>query len=217
MSSLENNKIFAAILCVGITIMLVDFVADRVIVSENLVKDAVAIDGAVASGHGAATPAKPTIPDPIMALLAAADIERGAKISKACAACHSFGKDGPVKQGPNLWNIVGANKAGNSSFSYSKGMQGAGGTWDYDSLNKFLTKPKKFISGTKMNFAGLKKPKHRSALIAWLRLQADTPLALPSDADIAAEQAAFAPPEEEHEGGETTGEIQEKAPETSHH
>ena len=206
MSSFENNKIFAAILCVGITVMLTNFVADKVIVSEVLEKDAVAIDGAVASGHGAATPKKPKIPDPIMALLATADIAKGAKISKACAACHSFGKGGPVKQGPNLWNITGASKGGTTGFSYSKGMQEAGGIWDYDSLNKFLTKPKKFISGTKMNFAGLKKPKDRAAFIAWLRTQADTPLALPSDADITAEQAAFAPPVEE-----------ETAPETSHH
>ncbi|PCI54864.1 MAG: cytochrome c family protein [Alphaproteobacteria bacterium] len=218
MSSLENNKIFAAVLCVGITIMLTNFVADKIIVSEPLEKDAVAIDGAVASGHGASTPKKPKIPDPIMALLATADMAKGAKISKACAACHSFDKGGPVKQGPNLWNITGSNKGGKISFSYSKGMQEAGGIWDYDSLNKFLTKPKKFISGTKMNFAGLKKAKDRAAFVAWLRMQADTPFALPNDADIAAEQIAFAPPVEEephHDNTETQAE--EAAPKESHH
>ncbi|PCJ03225.1 MAG: cytochrome c family protein [Alphaproteobacteria bacterium] len=219
MSSLENNKIFAAILCVGITVMLTNFVADRVIVSEPLEKDAVAIDGAVASGHGAATPKKPKIPDPIMALLATADMEKGAKISKACAACHSFDKGGPVKQGPNLWSIAGANKGGKVDFSYSKGMQEAGGIWDYDSLNKFLTKPKKFISGTKMNFAGLKKAKDRAALVAWLRTQADAPFALPSDTDIAAEQTAFAPPPAEEEPHHDDAEIhaEEAAPEVNHH
>ena len=217
MSSLENNKIFAAVLCVGITVMLINFVADRVIISEDLEKDAVAIDGAVASGHGAAAPAKPKLPDPIMALLATADMAKGAKISKACAACHSFGKGGPVKQGPNLWNITGDNKGGKAGFSYSKAMLEAGGVWDYDSLNKFLAKPKKFISGTKMNFAGLKKAKDRAALIAWLRTQADTPITLPSESDIAAEQAAFAPPAEEvHHDAETPAD-ESATPVTSHH
>lgn len=190
--------------------MLLNFVADKIIVSEDLKKDVVAIDGAATGGHGTAKPAKPKLPEPIMALLATADIAKGAKISKACAACHSFKKGGPVKQGPNLWNITGANKGGKSGFSYSKGMTEAGGTWNYDSLNKFLTKPKKFIAGTKMNFPGLKKPKDRAALVAWLRTQADAPLALPDDAEIAAEQLAFAPPAEE----ET---IEEAVPEVSHH
>lgn len=199
--------------------MLLNFVADKIIVSKDLKKDVVAIDGAAASGHGGTIPAKPKLPDPIMALLAKADIAKGAKISKACAACHSFDKGGPVKQGPNLWNITGSSKGGKAGFSYSKGMTEAGGVWGYDSLNKFLTKPKKFISGTKMNFAGLKKSKDRAALVAWLRTQADAPLALPSDSEIAAEQLAFAPPmEEEHsDQSETNGEAQETTPEASHH
>ncbi len=193
MSSFELNKIFAAILCVGITIMLLNFTTGKILVAEELEKDAVTIEGTVASTHNA-TPAAPKLPDPIMAILADADIAKGAKLSKACAACHSFNKDGANKMGPNLWNIVGAAKAGKDGFSYSKAMVAAGGNWDYDSLNQFLTKPKKFISGTKMNFAGLKKAKDRAALVAWLRAQADAPIALPSTEDIAAEQALFAPP-----------------------
>lgn len=194
MSSFELNKIFAAILCVGITIMLLNFTTGKILVAEELEKDAVSIEGTVASGGHNATPAAPKLPDPIMAILADADIAKGAKLSKACAACHSFNKDGANKMGPNLWNIVGAAKAGKDGFSYSKAMVAAGGNWDYDSLNQFLTKPKKFISGTKMNFAGLKKSKDRAALVAWLRSQADTPIELPSAEEIATEQAAFAPP-----------------------
>ncbi len=211
MSSFEFNKIFAAFLCVGITVMLINFFTDKIIVSEDLEKDVVAIDGAATSGHGSSKPAKPKLPDPIMALLATADIAKGAKISKACAACHSFEKGGPVKQGPNLWDITNAPKAGKAGFSYSKGLIEAGGTWDYDSLNKFLAKPKKFIAGTKMNFAGLKKPKDRAALVAWLREQADSPVALPSEAEIASEQLAFAPPAEEEVVNEETVTTEEEA------
>lgn len=197
MSNLENNKIFAAILTAGITLMLTGFIADQVFHEEKLEKDAVMIEGASADGHGGAAPQKPQLPEPIMALLASADVEKGAKISKACAACHSFDKGGPVKQGPNLWGVVGRAKASASGFAYSDGLANAGGNWDYDSLNHFMWKPKKFIAGTKMNFAGLKKPQDRAALIAWLRAQSDAPAALPTDAEIEAEQLAFAPPAEE--------------------
>ncbi len=194
MSDLNSNKIFAAVLCAGLTVMLTGFVADQLFVPKALEKNAVEIEGASTNTHGSA-PAKPKLPDPIMALLADADIAKGAKLSKACAACHSFDKGGPVKQGPSLWNIIGTSKAYASGFSYSDAMKEKGGNWDYDSLNKFLAKPKKFIPGTKMNFAGIKKAKDRAAFIAWLRDQADNPVALPTADEIAAEQAAFAPPE----------------------
>ena len=59
--------------------------------------------------------------------------------------------------------------------------------WDYQSLNAFLAKPKAYISGTKMNFAGLKKPQDRANMIAYLRQQADTAAALPTAEEIAAE------------------------------
>ncbi|MGH1456108.1 MAG: c-type cytochrome [Alphaproteobacteria bacterium] len=220
----ESNKIFAAVLCALITVMLSSFIANQIIKPEALEKDAVEIEGASASGHSAVD-AGPKLPDPIMALLAEADTEKGAKISKACAACHSFEKGGPVKQGPNLWGIVGKAKGSIAGFAYSDDLIAKGGEWDYDSLNHFLEKPKRYISGTKMNFAGLKKAKDRAALIGWLREQADSQAALPTDAEIAAEQAAFAPPEPEEApeeektaDGEATEATTEEAPtEDGHH
>lgn len=193
MSSFENNKIFAALLCALIAVWVTGFIADRAFDEQILEKDAVFIEGSIVASANAA-PARPKIPDPVMALLATADIERGAKISKACAACHSFDKGGPVKQGPNLWGIVNKDKTSTSGFKYSKGLKALDGKWGYDSLNKFLTKPKKFAPGTKMNFAGLKKAKDRAALIMWLREQGSANAPLPSAAQIQAEQAAFAPP-----------------------
>src|SRR5690606_13261412 len=90
------------------------------------------------------------MPEPILHLIAAAEIAQGEKLSKACAACHSFEKGGPAKVGPNLWNTVGHSKGGHSGFEYSAGMKALGGTWTYADLNKFLWKPKKFVEGTKM-------------------------------------------------------------------
>ena len=66
------------------------------------------------------------------------------------------------------------------------------GNWDYQALNGFLYKPKAYLAGTKMNFAGLKKPRDRANVIAYLRSLADSPVALPSDADIAAEASQLA-------------------------
>ncbi len=204
----ESNKIFAAILCALTTVMLSGFIANKIIKPKALEKDAVEIEGA-SDTAGAAINTGPKLPEPIMALLAEADLEKGAKISKACAACHSFEKGGPTKQGPNLWGIVGSTKGAIPGFAYSEELIAKGGKWDYDSLNHFLEKPKRYISGTKMNFAGLKKAKDRATLIAWLRQQADSQVALPTEAEIAAEQAAFAPPEPEASEEEAAAEGEE--------
>jgi cytochrome c len=193
MSSLETNKIFAAVLCAGITVMLGGFFAHQVVHPNTLEKDAVTIEGA-SDDHGGGVAAGPEMPEPIMQLIAAADIEKGAKISKACAACHGFEKGAPTKQGPGLWGVISHAKGAHEGFDYSPGLKAKGGVWDYDALNHFLWKPKKFVDGTKMNFIGLKKAEDRAALIAWLRQQADAPVALPTDTEIAAEAAALAPP-----------------------
>ncbi len=192
MSSFEKNKIFAAILCAALVVMLSGFIANKLVKPEKLKEDAVAIDGApIASASGGAK--KPALPEPVMGLLAEADLERGAKISKQCTACHSFEKGGATKQGPNLWQIVNKSKTAVSGYKYSDALQSIGGKWSYDSLNKFLWKPKKYAPGTKMSYKGLKKPQDRAAIIAWLRQQASSPAALPSAGEISAEQAAFAP------------------------
>ena len=194
MSSFELNKIFAAVLVAGIVAMLAGFIAEHLIHPHALEQDAVAIDAEAADAGGSA---KAALPEPILHLIATADIAKGEKLSKACAACHSFDKGGPSKLGPNLWGVVGGPKAHVGAFEYSAGMKALGGTWGYADLNKFLWKPKKFVEGTKMNFVGLKKPEDRAAIIAWLRTLADSPRPLPGEGEIAAEAAELAPPEPE--------------------
>lgn len=195
MSNFEFNKIFAAILIAGIAAYLTAFIGDHLVHSRHLEKDAVFVEGAAL--EGGAGPAKPKGPDPVMHLIATADIARGEKLSKACAACHSFDNGGVNKIGPNLWGVVNADKGHHAGFAYSDAMLAKGGTWSYASLNKFLWKPKAYVEGTKMNYLGIKKPGDRAAMIAWLRTLSSSPAALPSDAEIAAEAAELAPPEEE--------------------
>jgi len=117
----------------------------------------------------------------IVPLLSAADTAAGeAYFAKKCALCHDISKGGPNKTGPNLWGIVGRSVASASGFGYSKAMAEHGGNWSFDELNGFLHKPKKYISGTIMAFAGVKKDDERANLIAYLNSQSDAPKAIPA-------------------------------------
>ncbi len=63
-------------------------------------------------------------------------------------------------------------------FNYSSVMAGMHDKkWTYEELNAFLTSPKTYAPGTKMTFAGLKKPEERADVIAYLRTQSDNPIA----------------------------------------
>lgn len=191
MSSFEMNKIFAAILVAGIIAMLSGFIAKKLVHPDFPAQDAVAIDGGEIESAGTGAPA---MPEPILHLIAAADIAQGEKLSRACAACHSFDQGGVQKIGPNLWNIIGADKAQIEGFAYSAALENMPGQWGYTELNKFLWKPKDYVPGTKMNYIGLRKPEDRASIIAWLRSLSSSPAPLPGDAAIAAEQAELAPP-----------------------
>lgn len=190
MNGMEWNKIMAALLVAGIVASLSGFIAKETVHAHALHEDAVPVEAS--AGGGATAAAAQAGPEPILAMIAAADITRGEKISKACTACHSFNKGGADGAGPNLWGVVGRAKGSHGGFAYSDGMKAKGGNWGYDELNHFLWKPKAFVDGTKMNFIGLKKPEDRASLIAWLRTLSDGPAALPSESAIAAEQAAMA-------------------------
>jgi len=193
MSNFEFNKIFAAILIAGIAAMFSGFVANKLVHPEKLEKDAVEIEGGAIASSG---PAKPKGPEPVLHMIASADIARGEKLSRACAACHSFDNGGVNKVGPNLWATVNAKKGHISGFAYSDELLATGGKWTYESLNKFLYKPKAYAPGTKMNYIGMKKPEDRAAMIAWLRTLAPSAAPLPSEAQIAAEAAELSPVEE---------------------
>ncbi len=117
--------------------------------------------------------------EPMASLLAAASVESGKKLAKKCALCHTFKKGGPHKIGPNLWDIVGADKARWENFSYSTALAGVGGSWWYEELNAWVAKPRAYIPGTKMTFNGPKKPEDRADLIAYLRTLSDSPRPLP--------------------------------------
>lgn len=189
MYELGLNKIFAAFLVAGLLLMTGIKLADILVPHSELQQNAYVIEVPEGGGDAAAAPVDKG-PEPILALLASADAVAGEKLAKKCTACHVFDAGGANKVGPALWNIVNADKGAVGDFSYSNALAGFGGAWDYASLNLFLAKPKAYISGTKMNFAGLKKPQDRANMIAYLRQQADSPATLPSAAEVAAENGS---------------------------
>ncbi|MCR9088911.1 MAG: cytochrome c family protein [Rhodobacteraceae bacterium] len=104
--------------------------------------------------------------------LAEGDAAKGEKVFNKCKACHAVGPDAKNKVGPVLTGIVGTPAGQNSDFKYSDAlmaMAADGLVWDEASLTGYLTKPKDFMDGTKMSFAGLRKEDDIVNVIAYLQ------------------------------------------------
>jgi cytochrome c len=177
-SLMEANKFYAAILVAGILAMISIIGSGLLVAPVELEKRAYPIEGVGQAPAEGAAP-KPAEVEPVTLLLAKADPDHGAQIAKQCQACHNFAKGGPDMVGPNLWGVLGGPHAHKQGYAYSEAMEHFPGTWDYESVNKFIAKPSAYLAGTKMGFAGLKKPQDRADVIAWLRQQSDSPLPLP--------------------------------------
>ena len=130
------------------------------------------------------------------ARLAAADPDRGRKVFRKCAACHTAGKGGARKIGPNLWGIVGAPVGARAGFRYSKAMTAFGGNWTPERLDAYLAKPGALVKGGSMSFAGLKRGRDRADVIAFLNERGDRPAAFGSAAPAAPAVSGPAAPED---------------------
>ncbi len=104
------------------------------------------------------------------AALAQGDTAAGEKMFKKCKVCHGF-DPGKKKIGPHLKGVVGRKAGAVEGYKYSKVMAASDVIWDEANLDAFLKKPKAFMKGTKMSFAGLKKEDQRTDLIAYLKAQ----------------------------------------------
>lgn len=170
MSGLELNKIAAAILLASLIAMVVGVVSNILYKPKLEVAQRGYQIEVAESGELAGQPEEE--PLDIETLMANANAEAGAKTIKKCVACHSFDQGGANKVGPNLWKVVNAQKGHKADYPYSKAILAAGGAWDNESLFHFLKKPSKFIPGTKMSFAGIRKPEEIADVIAYLKEKA---------------------------------------------
>lgn len=100
----------------------------------------------------------------------AGDAASGEKVFKRCKACHYADKE-KNKTGPHLVNVIDRKAGSIEGYKYSKAMAASGLVWDEATLTAYLKAPKKFLKGTKMAFAGLKKDDDIKNLIAYLKTQ----------------------------------------------
>ena len=194
MDSFEWNKIAGAVLGTLIFVLVIKFGTEAIFDVEKPAKPGYVVEGVTeeASNATPTAPVEEAIPD-WGTVLPTADAAAGQKISARCEQCHDLSKGGPNKIGPNLWGVLGRARGTHPGFSYSGAMTASHDNWSFDNFFKFIKSPAAYVPGTKMSFAGLRSADDRINLIAWLRTQADSPLAIPAPKPAAAAPAAPAP------------------------
>lgn len=201
MSDLRFNAIAGAVLASGLAVMGLRWGAEEAFHAHYPEKLPLALDvSAGASGGGGEATADAGPPDFGRLFADEAQltsfIERGDKVHKVCTSCHTDTPDGGNKTGPGLYGVFGRAAGSHPGFSYSDSMKAYGKPWSYDSLYAFLEAPAKYVPGTTMGFAGVKKSEDRVALVAYLRSLSPSPAPLPAPlpeaapAETAATEAA---------------------------
>ena len=176
MDSFEINKIIAAILVTVLLVFGIGKISEIIFHTEKPDVQGYKVEIKVDTS---ADQTKAENQIDISVLLALGDIDHGKSVFKKCVACHSISRDGGNKIGPKLYNVVGRTVGSVSDYKFSKALASYGKEWTFEELNGFLIKPSKWIKGTKMAFAGLKKEKDRASVLLYLNENNDSPKNLP--------------------------------------
>ena len=180
MDSFELNKIIAAILMVALLIIGIGKLSDVIFHVEKPETPGYSVDIEQKTTLDTVVSSETTEEKvDIAALISMGDLATGEKVFKKCAACHSIVKGGKNNIGPALYNVVGRQVGAVNDYKYSKALSGYGKEWTFEELNGYLLKPAKWIKGTKMAFAGLRKEKDRASVILYLNQNSDNPKPLP--------------------------------------
>ena len=172
------NKIIVSVILAIILVFGINKIADVIFYVEKPEKSAYQVDSVttVASTTTTETNSVGSDSGNIMALFASTNAADGAKIFKKCAACHSIAEGGANKIGPALWGVIGRKAGSVPNYKYSKAMAAYSKNWSFEEMNGFLIKPKDWIKGTKMSFAGLKNAKDRASVILYMNKNSSNPL-----------------------------------------
>jgi len=179
MHGFEINKIIAAIILTIVIVLGINKLAD-VIYNVKVREDAIyKVAKVTETKEISKDDNKAKSGNDIKIFMDLGSIDHGKTVAKKCIGCHSVSKGGGNKIGPALWGVIGRKVGSVSEYKYSKAMGGFGKNWDFEAMNNFLIKPKDYIKGNKMAFAGISKEKDRASLILYLNEQSDSPLLLP--------------------------------------
>ena len=180
MDSFEINKIVAAVLLVALIIIGINKLSNLIFYVEKPKTPGYVVEVEQVSSDNTLSSTN-TIEEKIdiAVLMAMGDITKGEKVFKKCAACHSIVKGGKNNIGPALYNVVGRKVGSISDYKYSKALSEYNKEWTIEELNGYLIKPAKWIKGTKMAFAGLRKEEDRASVIKYLNQNSDNPVPLP--------------------------------------
>ena len=171
------NKIAVSIIIVVILVLGINKIADVIFYVEKPEKSSYQVANVTSTTNTTAAETSSESGN-IMTLFASASAVEGEKVFKKCLACHSIAESGGNKIGPALWGVLGRKVGSVSDYKYSKAMSAYGKNWSFEEMDGFLTKPKNWIKGTKMSFAGLKKAEDRAAVILYMNENTNSPLPL---------------------------------------
>ena len=179
MDSFEINKIVAAVLMVALIVIGIGKLSDVIFHVDKPEKPGYTVEVEAATNVSNSSSSTEIKKVDIAALMAMGDVATGEKVFKKCAACHSIIKGGKNAIGPALYNVVGRKVGAVEDYKYSKALMAYDKNWTFEELNGFLKKPSKYIKGTKMAYAGLRKESDRASVIKYLNENSDNPKPLP--------------------------------------
>ena len=91
----------------------------------------------------------------------------GKSVFLRCSGCHSVAA-GETRIGPSLAGVVGRKAGTQPGYVYSPALKASGLSWTGETLDAFLTNPRKLVPGNRMSYPGLAAPADRANVIAYL-------------------------------------------------
>ena len=179
MDLFELIKIIAAVLMVALLVIGIGKLSNIIFHVEKPKTPGYAVEVQQATTVSSSVETAVVEKSDITAVMEMGDIAVGEKVFKKCAACHSINKGGKNNIGPALWNVVGRKTGAVTDYKYSKALASYDKERTFEELNGYLNKPAKWIKGTKMAVAGLRKEKDRASVIKYLNQNSDSPVPLP--------------------------------------